>query len=339
MKKSWIPTEMGRKDCCIVEFERGGLQIKPLAARVHDLNLTAILPLEKVSHHHTKIHAVAQQIIKAKKKGAALILMMGGHVIRSGVQNYIIDLMEHGLISCIAMNGSGVIHDYEFALIGATTENVASYVKEGQFGLWEETGRINDIINQAHKNNLGLGQAVGKAIWEESFPHKDISLLAAGYRLHIPITVHVGIGYDIIHAHPNCDGAATGATSYRDFLCFARIVENLEGGVVMNFGSAVMAPEVFLKALSMARNVAHQNGEAIQHFTTLVCDLYKLPDDYSREADKSSPEYSFRPWKTFLVRAVTEGGQSFYVQAMHSYTIPVLWSALQDLKALERPGG
>jgi len=339
MKKSRIPTEMGRRDCCVVEFEVRRLQIKPLAARLHDLNLTAILPLKKVSPHHPKIHAVAQQILKAKKRGAAVILMMGGHVIRSGVQNYIIDLMEHGLISCIAMNGSGVIHDYEFALIGATTESVAKYIQEGQFGLWEETGRINDIINQAHKKNLGLGQAVGKTIWEESFPHKNISLLAAGYRLHIPITVHVGIGYDIIHAHPNCDGAATGATSYRDFLCFARIVENLEGGVLMNFGSAVMAPEVFLKALSMARNVAHQNGEAIQHFTTLVCDLYKLPDDYSKEADKGSPEYFFRPWKTLLVRTVAEGGQSFYVQGLHSYTIPVLWSALQDLKALERSGG
>jgi hypothetical protein len=339
MKKSRNLTAMGRRSYCAVEFERRRLQIKPLAARRHDLHLNAILPLGKVSASHPKIYAVAEQILKAREKGRAVILMMGGHVIRSGVQNYIIDLMEHGLISCIAMNGSGVIHDYEFALIGATTENVACYVKEGQFGLWEETGRINDIINQAHKNNLGLGQAVGKAIWEGSFPHKNISLLAAGFRLQIPITVHVSIGYDIIHEHPNCDGAATGATSYRDFLRFAKIVEGLEEGVVMNFGSAVMAPEVFLKALSMARNVAHQNGKAIQHFTTLVCDLYRLSDDYSKEADKESPEYFFRPWKTFLVRTVAEGGQSFYVQAMHSYTIPVLWSALQDLKASKRSGG
>lgn len=322
-----------------MEFIRSGIKCKPLAIRCNDLDLSAILPLKKISPIHPSILQVAQQIKRARQSQAAIILMMGGHVIRSGVQRYIINLMERGFISCIAMNGAGIVHDYEFALIGATTESVAKYIQEGQFGLWEETGRINDIINQAHKKNLGLGQAVGKAIWEESFPHKDISLLAAGYRLHIPITVHVGIGYDIIHAHPNCDGAATGATSYRDFLCFARIVENLEGGVVMNFGSAVMAPEVFLKALSMARNVAHQNGEAIQHFTTLVCDLYKLPDDYSKEADKGSPEYFFRPWKTLLVRTVAEGGQSFYVQGMHSYTIPVLWSALQDLKALERSGG
>ncbi len=339
MKKSRNTTGTVRRGRYVMEFARERLKIKPLAARRHDLHLNAILPLRKASTYHPKIYAVAEQILKARNKGRAVILMMGGHVIRSGVQNYIIDLMEDGLISCIAMNGSGIIHDYEFALIGATTENVAHYVKEGQFGLWEETGKINDIINQAYKKNLGLGQAVGKAIWEGSFPHKNISLLAAGFRLQIPITVHVSIGYDIIHEHPNCDGAATGAASYRDFLRFAKIVESLDEGVVMNFGSAVMAPEVFLKALSMARNVAHQNGKAIRHFTTLVCDLYKLSDDYSKEADKESPEYFFRPWKTFLVRTVAEGGQSFYVQAMHSYTIPALWSALRDLKAPKRSGG
>jgi hypothetical protein len=329
---------MARKSYHVVEFERRKLQIKPLATRLHDLQLTAILPLKEVFSRHPTIDAVAEQIVKAKRRGAAVILMVGGHVIRSGVQNYIIDLMEDGVLSCIAMNGSGIIHDYEFALIGATTENVACYVKEGQFGLWEETGRINDIINRAHKDKMGLGQAVGKAIWEGAFPHKNISLLAAGFRLRIPITVHVSIGYDIIHEHPNCDGAATGATSYRDFLRFAKIVENLEEGVVMNFGSAVMAPEVFLKALSMARNLARQNGKEIRHFTTLVCDLYKLSDDYNKEADKDSPEYFFRPWKTFLVRTIAGGGQGFYVQARHSYTIPALWSALRDLKASRRSG-
>jgi len=323
---------MDKKGCLREEFEREKLQMQPLAARNHDLSLNAILPLEKVSVHQPKIHSVAQEIFKAKERGSAVILMMGGHVIRSGVQKYILDLMQHGWLSCIAMNGSGVIHDYELALIGATTESVARYIKDGQFGLWEETGQINDIINQAQKDDLGLGQAVGKAIWEkEPFPHKNISLLAAGYRLQIPVTVHVSIGYDIIHEHPNCDGAATGATSYRDFLRFAKMVERLEGGVVMNFGSAVMAPEVFLKALSMARNLAHQKGKVIRHFTTLVCDLYKLPEDYSKEAGKSSPEYYFRPWKTMLVRTVADGGQSYYVQGMHADTIPALWSSIQKL--------
>jgi hypothetical protein len=236
--------------------------------------------------------------------------------------------MGRGYVSCIALNGAGLIHDYEYALIGATTESVAKYIQEGQFGLWKETGRINKIVHDAYKKKLGMGEALGRYIFEGNFPYKEISLLAAGYRLKIPITVHVGIGYDIVHAHPNCDGAATGATSYRDFLRFAAQVENLEGGVVMNFGSAVMAPEVFLKALSMARNVARQKGETIRHFTTLVCDLHKLPRNFHREPPKSSPAYYFRPWKTMLVRTVADGGQSFYVRGPHSQTVPALWSAL-----------
>lgn len=312
------------------EFIRSRIKCKPLAARYSDLDLTVILPLKKTSVIPPSFLQVARQIRKARQSQAAIILMVGGHVIRSGVQRYVLDLMERGFISCIAMNGAGVIHDYEFALIGKTTESVARYIQEGQFGLWEETGKINDIIQQAHAANRGMGEAVGKFILEGPFPRKDISLLAAGYRLNIPMTVHVGIGYDIIHAHPNCDGAATGATSYRDFLRFAAQVQNLEGGVVMNFGSAVMAPEVFLKALSMARNVAHQGGEVIRHFTTLVCDLHPLPDDFHREPNRDSPAYYFRPWKTMLVRTVAEGGQSFYLNGPHSQTIPALWSALNE---------
>ncbi len=313
-----------------MEFIRNRIKRKPLAARVSDLNLRAILPLQRFSPIHPAVREIARRIKAAQKMDASVILMMGGHVIRSGVQRYLIDLMEKKLISCIAMNGAGIIHDYEFALIGKTTESVAKYIQEGQFGLWEETGRINDIINEAFTANLGMGEAIGKCILEGPFPHKEISLLAAGYRLHIPVTVHVGIGYDIIHEHPNCDGAATGATSYRDFLRFSAQVQNLEGGVVMNFGSAVMAPEVYLKALSMARNVAHQRGEVIRHFTTLVCDLYDLPEDTSKEAPKDNPAYYFRPWKTMLVRTVADGGQSFYVRGLHGQTIPALWSAITE---------
>jgi hypothetical protein len=240
--------------------------------------------------------------------------------------------MENGYISCLAMSGAGIIHDYELALIGATTENVAYYIRNGQFGLWKETGILNDIINEAYKKNdsVGMGEAIGWAIEYGDFPHKSISLLAAGYRMQVPVTVHVGIGYDIIHEHPNCDGAATGALSYNDFLKFASVIQRLEGGVVMNFGSAVMAPEVFLKALSMARNVAHQNGRTIKHFTTLVCDLHDLPEDFKNEPSKDSAAYYFRPWKTMLVRTVADGGKSFYIKGKHGETIPALWAAIND---------
>jgi hypothetical protein len=313
-----------------VEFDRSKLRRRTLTERKHDLSLETVAPLNKIQPIDPVFSLVAEKIVAAKQAGASVILMIGGHVIRSGAQRYLIDLLKRGFISAVAMNGACIIHDYEFALIGQTTESVARYIQEGQFGLWEETGRLNDIINEAHKQNLGMGEAIGKTILERNAPYRDLSLLAWGYRLDIPMTVHVGIGYDIIHEHPNCDGAATGATSYRDFLRFAAIVANLEGGVVMNFGSAVMGPEVFLKALSMARNVAHQGGKKINDFTALVCDLQPLPSDTRREPDKADSSYYFRPWKTMLVRTVADGGQSFYVQGKHSSTIPQLWSALID---------
>ena len=152
-------------------------------------------------------------------------------------------------------------------------------------------------------------------------------MLAAGVRLGVPVTVHVGIGYDIIHEHPNCDGAALGQTSYQDFLIFAETVRKLEGGVALNFGSAVMGPEVYLKALAMARNVAHQEGHEIKHFTTAVFDLIPLEGDTHRQAPKTDPRYYYRPWKTILVRTVADGGESFYIQGDHRVTVPHLYQA------------
>jgi hypothetical protein len=146
--------------------------------------------------------------------------------------------------------------------------------------------------------------------------------------LGIPVTVHVGIGYDITHEHPNFDGAAYGGTSYTDFLRLASILESLEGGVVMNFGSAVMAPEVYLKTLSMARNVARQKGERISNITTLVCDLFELPKNYHEEPSREEPAYYYRPWKTMLVRTVADGGNSIYFKGRHRDTVPQLWTAL-----------
>jgi len=279
------------------------------------------------------IQVVARYIVEAKKRGAPIIMMIGAHVIRSGVQRYLIDLMENRYIDCIATNGACSIHDWEYALIGKTTESVSKYIKDGRFGFWEETGRINDIVTAGAKNNMGLGEAVGKAILEQELPHRDISLFATAFRNNIPITVHVGIGYDITHQHPNFDGAAYGAASYTDFMRLAKVIEKLEGGVLLVFGSSVMAPEVFLKGLSMARNIARQKGESICRFTTLVCDLIPLPDTYGKEAARDDPLYYFRPWKTLLVRTVQDGGKSVYVQGYHSETIPALWTAVKDAQS------
>jgi hypothetical protein len=305
-------------------FDRSRLRIQPLADRQHDLDLSAILPLEAPgAFHHDALPVLARRLIEAQQRRAARILMMGAHVLRAGVQCFLIDLMERGLISHIAMNGAGPIHDWELALIGATTESVERYIQTGEFGLWRETGRMNEVINTAPPD-VGLGEALGRAILEGDFPHRDISILAAGVRLNIPVTVHIGIGHDIIHEHLNCDGAALGRTSYRDFLVYTQTVTQLEGGVMLNFGSAVMGPEVYLKALSMARNVARQEGRSIRHFTTGVFDLVPLEGDHRQQAPKTDPRYYYRPWKTILVRTVADGGESFYIQGDHRHTLPAL---------------
>src|SRR5262249_47283609 len=146
---------------------------------------------------HPAIAVLGERLAAARQASAARILLMGAHVLRAGVSRYLIDMMERGLVNHIAMNGAGPIHDWEFALIGATTESVARYVSSGEFGLWEETGRINEVIRSGAAAGLGLGEAVGRAILDGPFPHKEVSVLAAGARLGVPITVHVGVGYDI----------------------------------------------------------------------------------------------------------------------------------------------
>ena len=307
-------------------FDRSRLVIKPLAERRHDLDLSILLPLDAAlpEFAHPALPILGQRLVTAKKSGAARIALMGAHVLRAGVSRYLIDLMERGLLSHLAMNGAGPIHDWELALIGATTESVARYIQTGEFGLWQETGRINDAIVAGARAGLGLGEAIGRTILDGDFPHKDISVLAEAVRLGVPVTVHVGIGYDIIHEHPNCDGAALGQTSYQDFLVFTQSVTRLEGGVLLSLGSAVMGPEVYLKALAMARNVAHQQGQSIRKFTTGVFDLIAIDDDYRTQAPKSDPRYYYRPWKTILVRTVADGGESFYIQGDHRVTVPHL---------------
>jgi hypothetical protein len=310
-------------------FDRSRLRIQPLANRCHDLDLSVVQSLDAPLREfaHPALPVLGQRMAEARRRGSARILLMGAHVLRAGVSRYLIDLLERGLLTHVAMNGAGPIHDWEFALVGATTESVARYIRSGEFGLWEETGRMNDVIAAGARAGLGLGEALGRAICEGPFPNKDLSVLAACARLALPVTVHVGIGYDILHEHPNCDGAAVGQTSYQDFLVFAESVRNLEGGVALNFGSAVMGPEVYLKALAMARNVAHQEGQEIRHFTTGVFDLVPLEGDIRQPAPKNDPRYYYRPWKTILVRTVADGGESFYIQGDHAVTVPHLHHA------------
>jgi hypothetical protein len=315
------------------QFDRSCLQILPLAERTHDLTLEEIVNVPqgpRVPFAHQAIPILADRIVQAASAKRAILFACGAHVLRQGNAPLLIDLMQRGLLSHLALNGAGAIHDFELAMIGHTCESVARYVRNGQFGLWQESSRLNDAVNTGHRAGLGFGEAVGKYIEDERFPHRATSVLAAGYRLRVPVTVHVAIGQDIVHEHPNFDGAATGATSLTDFLIFTETVTRLEGGVFLNIGSAVMGPEVYLKALAMARNVAHQRDEGIAHFTTAVFDLPELGNDLTHEAPKHDPRYYFRPYKTILVRTVADGGESYYVQGDHKATVPALYDAILE---------
>lgn len=311
-------------------FDRDRLILRPLAERQDDMSLDYVLTLDEpaAAFDHPHLPVVAARLRAARIRGAARILMMGAHVIKMGVSRHIIDLLRRGWFSHVAVNGACAIHDYELARTGSTTESVARYIRTGEFGLWNETGLINDWAGEAAAAGLGFGENVGRRIFESDYPHKDVSIFAAAYELSVPMTVHVGIGYDIIHQHPNCDGAALGAASYQDFLIFVQSVEALEGGVMLSFGSAIMGPEVYLKALAMVRNVARQEGREIRHFTTAVFDLVPIAGDYQKELPKTDPGYYFRPQKTILVRTVADGGESFYLCGDHRVAFPALRRAI-----------
>jgi hypothetical protein len=313
------------------QFDRSRLRTLPLNDRIHDLDLSVMLDPDshKPSFKHPAIDLLAHRILAAREKNAAVIMMMGAHVIRAGTGPYLLRLMERGLVTHFALNGAGAIHDFEFAEIGATTESVAKYISQGQFGLWTEDGRFNDAVNAGAAAGLGFGESVGKYIEENNFPQRRYSLLAGGYRHQVPVTVHVGIGCDIVHEHGNFDGAAAGKASYTDFLIYANTIENLENGVFLNFGSAVIGPEVYLKCLAMARNVAHRRGKKITNFTTAVFDLHDIEGKDIHEAPpKTDPRYYFRPWKTIMARTVADGGEGYYVQGTHSETVPALAAKL-----------
>ncbi len=307
-------------------FDRGRLKILPLSRREHLVTLDDVLQPGRadMSFKHPDLPALAEAIAAARADGSAVLLMMGAHVIKQGLSRYIIDLIRRGWVSLVATNGACAIHDWELARIGATSESVPEYITDGRFGLWAETGEINDVVNAAAGGGEGFGEAVGKHITESDWPHRDVSIFAACWEAGVPATVHVGIGYDILHEHPNFDAGAAGECSGRDFLVFAHEVERLEGGVVLCYGSAVMAPEVYLKALSMARNVAAQQGRSISRITSAVFDLVPLSGDLTAEAPKDTPEYYYRPYKTVLVRTVRDGGRGLYFRGDHRATLPAL---------------
>jgi hypothetical protein len=246
----------------------------------------------------------------ARDKRKAVLFGLGAHVIKVGLTPVIIRLLEEGWITGLALNGAGIIHDFEIAYCGRTSEEVAAQVKSGAFGMARETGELlNRAIRAGARQGIGLGDAVGRMIARSPFPYKNLSLLAASSRLGLPATVHVALGTDTIHFHPAASGEALGKTSLTDFFRFCARVEKLQGGgVFVNVGSAVILPEVFLKAVSYVRN----QGKALDHFFTAVFDFL----------------YHYRPDQNVVRRVLGKKGKGFYFVGHHEIMIPLLAASL-----------
>ena len=259
------------------------------------------------------LRAVARAIAQAHRRGRPVIVGIGAHVIKVGLTPILVTWMEQGLVTAIAMNGAGIIHDFELALMGHTSEEVDDEIDDGRFGMTEETGRmLNEAITQGHRNGQGMGEAVGHYITrsKNQFPNRRTSILAMGATLGIPVTVHVAVGTDVIHMHPAADGAAIGATSLLDFRRLAAVVAGMEGGVYLNIGSAVVLPEVFLKTVSLGRNLGH----TLSNITTVNMDFLS----------------HYRPLTNVVRRPTQKGGKGYSLIGHHEIMLPLLVAAVAE---------
>jgi hypothetical protein len=262
-----------------------------------------------------ELRAAILAIAAARRARRGVVLGMGAHPIKVGLSPLIIDLMERGVLTAIAMNGAGIVHDFELAYAGATSEDVGAGLRDGSFGMAEETGRLlNVAIRDAAAAGLGLGSGVARALGNLRLRHRRLSILLAGARLGVPVTVHVAIGTDIIHMHPEADGAAIGAASLRDFHGLAATVAGLDRGVFLNLGSAVVIPEVFVKALNVARNLRHRVGG----LTTINMDFIR----------------HYRPAVNVLGRPTEDDGRAIQLTGHHEIMFPLLFAGV-----LEELGG
>jgi len=246
-----------------------------------------------------------------------IIFGMGAHVIKVGLNPLVIDLMHRGVFSAVAMNGAGIIHDFELAIAGNTSEDVSATLGSGQFGMTEETGRyLSEAVHLANTESLGLGAAVGRMINRNNMPHRDMSILAAADAMGIPVTVHVAMGTDILHMHPDFDPGAAGAASHLDFRLFAALVAELSQGVYINAGSAVILPEIFLKALTLVRNLGHE----ISGITTVNMDFIK----------------HYRPLTNVVNRPTEGGGTGINLVGHHEIMLPLIAAGI--IEKIDKPG-
>ncbi|MFH1540493.1 MAG: hypothetical protein ABID79_01385 [Elusimicrobiota bacterium] len=250
---------------------------------------------------------LVKRIATAKKNKKTIIFMFGAHIIKCGLSRFVIEMMEKNFITAIATNGASIVHDFEISYCGETSEDVAKQLPNGKFGMAFETGSlVNETVKIGANENLGLGESIGKMINEKKLKFHKESIFGNAHKLKIPATVHVGIGTDILYQHPECDGASWGKTSYNDFLKFSEIVSKLEDGVILNFGSAVILPEVFLKAINLSRNL----GNKVKNFTAANFDM----------------NYQYRAFENVVSRP--NGNNGFYFIGHHEIMLPLLYNCL-----------
>ena len=253
---------------------------------------------------------VVDAIVSAHREGRVVLFMLGGHVVKTGCSPLLIDLMRRKVITHLAMNGATAIHDYEVARFGQTSEDVAENLKDATFGMVDETGReMNAAFQQGQTHGCGAGEALARALIDRDAANVNHSLLVAAFETDVPVTVHVAIGAEIIHQHPSCQGAALGDASYTDFRVLVESLKSLgDGGVVVNVGSAVILPEVFLKALTLARNL----GAAVNNFTAVNIDMIR----------------HYRPEVNVIGRPVQTGGRGIHITGHHELLLPLLYRAI-----------
>ena len=271
---------------------------------------------------------LADRILEARANGRPVIWSQGAHVIKNSLSMYLIALMKGGIITHIAGNGACSIHDFELAYLGGTSEEVPTAIEDGSFGMWEQTGAwMNEAIQRGAKLNIGYGEALGEYIdmHPEKFPNREDCILWNAYKLDIPATYHIALGTDIIHQHPTCDMEAIGKSSGIDFKKMAYSVSQLDGGVFLNFGSAVIGPEVFLKTLSIARNL----GYPTFNITTANFDLVRL-GNFRCKIGYEDPNYYYRPRKNIVNRPTCRGGMGWHFEGDHQITIPTLYDKLKE---------
>jgi hypothetical protein len=279
---------------------RGGMSVSELLSS---------LPDQLAAHD---LMGLIEAIVAAREKGKPVIMAMGAHVVKCGLQPVLKSLLDAGVISAIAMNGAGSIHDFEISLIGESSEDVGAVLHHGTFGMAEETGRdINLALKAGVEQGMGYGAAVGSWIIAKNHPYREYSLLAACVEHDIPVTVHVAVGTDIIHQHPEADGAVIGAASFTDFRLLTSVVSELgDGGVYLNVGSAVLLPEVFLKALSVAQNLGHN----VDHFTTANLDM----------------QQHYRPLQNVVKRPTSGKGRGYTITGHHEIMLPLLAAGILE---------